>query len=116
MDKPNAASPRPRVMVESPYAGHRWRNILYAQQAVQHSLYLGEAPFTMHLFYTKFLRDEVPPERELGIACGLAWLAKADLVAFYIDHGTSPGMLTAEAFCREHNIPTTFRKIHPQGA
>lgn len=114
MDKPDAA--KPRVMIESPFAGDTARNILYARRAIQHSLSLGEAPFAMHLFYPQILNDDVPAERAEGLACGLAWLAKADLVAFYIDHGASPGMLTAEAFCREHNIPTTFRKIHPQGA
>lgn len=114
MDKPNAA--KPRVMIESPYAGDIACNIAYAQMAVQHSLSLGEAPFAMHLLYPQVLRDEVPEERELGISCGLAWLAKADLVAFYIDLGTSAGMIEAHSFCRHHSIPMTFRSINPQGA
>lgn len=110
MDKP-----KPRVMIESPFAGDIARNVAYAREAVRHSLALGEAPFAMHLFYPQILNDDVPAERILGISCGLAWLAKADLVAFYINRGTSPGMIEAHSFCRDHSIPTDFRSINPQG-
>lgn len=116
MDKPSP--PRkalPCVMIESPFAGNILHNTRYARDAVRHSLSLGEAPFAMHLFYPEYLRDKVPTERALGIASGLAWLAKADLVAFYTDHGMSPGMDEARAFCLAHNIPYTLRNI-PQGA
>lgn len=40
----------------------------------------GDAPFAPHLLYPQFLDDRHPRERDLGIACGLAWLAAADRV------------------------------------
>ncbi len=60
---------RRRVIVESPYASHG----LLTQPGV--------------------LRDDVPEERELGIALGAAWREVADATVVYCDLGISGGML-----------------------
>lgn len=88
------------VVVESPYAGDIAANVEYARACMRDCLERGEAPIASHLLYTQpgVLRDDLPEERQLGIDAGLAWGAKADLVAFYVDRGWSPGMIAA----REH--------------
>lgn len=85
------------VIIESPYAGDIEENVTYARAAMRDSLRRGEAPIASHLLYTQpgILRDEMPEERKLGIEAGFEWWRKADLIAFYIDRGMSPGMNAA---------------------
>lgn len=83
------------VILESPYAGDIERNVRYARACMRDCLLRGESPFASHLLYTQegVLRDEVPEEREQGIAAGFAWRAWADASVFYVDLGFSEGML-----------------------
>lgn len=82
------------VLIESPYAGDVERNVAYAKRAVCDSLGRGEAPYASHLFFTQpgVLDDLDPGDRGLGIEAGLAWGARADLTAVYVDLGISDGM------------------------
>ena len=82
------------VILESPYAGDIGRNVTYARACVRDALSRGEAPIASHLLYTQpgILRDEVPQEREWGIAAGLAWGAVAEATVVYTDRGISRGM------------------------
>lgn len=72
---------------------------------------LGEAPFAMHGFYTRYLDDNVPEERLLGMQCGLNWMLCADLVTFYYDLGISPGMREAIIFCARNALRLEFRSL-----
>lgn len=51
----------------------------------------------MLIFYTQFLDDGKPHERELGISCGLQWTDFADEIWFCLRRTDSPssGMLRA---------------------
>ena len=93
-----------RVLIESPFAAkpsvlfgeqiaERERNERYLEACIFDSLGRGEAPFASHGFYTRWLKDTKPEERKLGMACGKAWARKAEVVAFYVDYGMTPGML-----------------------
>lgn len=97
-----------KVIIESPFAGDVKRNIEYAKLCLKDSLNRGEAPFASHLLYTQVLNDEISEERELGIKAGFEWGNVADLRAFYIDYGISPGMKKARL---EGKIDFVFRKI-----
>lgn len=81
-----------RVIIESPYKGDIKLNTAYAQLACLDSIMRGEAPFASHLLYTQILDDNNADERALGIGLGFAWHKVADLAAFYVDLGMSPGM------------------------
>lgn len=83
-----------RVVVESPYAGDIDRNLRYLRAAMADCLKRGEAPFASHALYTQpgVLDDALDEERRLGIEAGLVWGEAADLIAFYVDLGWSPGM------------------------
>ena len=101
------------VIIESPYAGDIEANVAYARRAMRDSLDRGEAPYASHLLYTQpgVLRDAVQEERNRGMACGYNWMAKADLVAFYIDRGWSPGMKKAEEYAVHLDIPVQVREL-----
>lgn len=88
-----------RVIIESPYAAAKGRTVAehvhYACCAMLHSIKLGEAPFASHLLYPEVLDDSDALQRARGIQAGYEWMQAADIVAFYIDFGWSPGMLRA---------------------
>jgi hypothetical protein len=87
------------VIIESPYRAHTseavYTNTTYLNECIRDSLDRGEAPFASHMMYTTTLNDCHAGERELGISCGYAWWPNAELIAFYVDHGWSEGMLAA---------------------
>jgi hypothetical protein len=92
------------VLVESPFAFKSdnpvlksiglFRNVTYARLALHDSFQRGEFPWCSHLIYTQslVLDDDISEERLLGINAGLAWGAKADISALYLDLGLSKGM------------------------
>ena len=84
---------RPRVVVESPYAGDVERNEMYLKCAMLDCICRGEAPFASHMLYTQFLNDDYPDDRKVGIECGFAWGALATRCVVYADFGITPGMI-----------------------
>lgn len=101
----------PFVIIESPYAGNVERNVTYARAALWDSLFRGEAPFASHLLYTQVLLDEVPSMRVKGIEAGHSLYTKADVVAFYIDLGYSPGMELGRTRAKMFGIKTVERTL-----
>ena len=104
-----------RVIIESPFATSDDKQRLdyakYLERAVADCLARDEAPFASHGFYTKFLKDYMKDERELGIACGLAWMLAADKVYVYSDYGTSAGMQQGIDFALENHLPVVYVTI-----
>lgn len=109
-----------RVIVESPFASDTKeeieKNILYARQCVRDALIRGEAPIASHLLYTQegILRDEIPSEREQGIAAGLMWMTVCEASVVYIDLGISPGMEKGIALAKRMSIPVEYRRLNDQ--
>lgn len=103
------------VVIESPYAGAIEANTEYARRAMRDSLDRGEAPTASHLLYTQpgVLDEGIAGERALGIAAGFAWWQVAELVAFYVDRGWSPGMIAAYNRALTAGTPTEIRTIDP---
>ena len=101
------------VIVESPYAGDVEGNVAYARACVRDALARGEAPFASHLLYTQpgILRDEVPAEREQGIAAALAWYRGADAAVVYTDRGISRGMEFGIAAAKAAGKPIEYRSL-----
>lgn len=81
-----------RVIIESPFAGDRARNVQYGLRALRDSLMRGEAPFASHLLYTMVLDDKVKLERAHGISAGFEWGRVAEATVVYTDYGISAGM------------------------
>ena len=107
-----------RVIIESPYAGDIEANVAYARRCIRDALKRGEAPIASHLLFAQpgILRDDVPEERQLGIAAGLAWIAVADAMVLYLDRGTSPGMQEARRAAEAIGLQWELRHLdQPQG-
>jgi len=102
------------VIIESPYAGDVAANVAYARECVRDALKRGEAPIASHLLFTQpgILRDDVPEERALGIAAGLAWRKVADASVFYTDRGWSQGMVSAYQAAQLSDAPIELRALH----
>jgi hypothetical protein len=108
-----------RVIVESPFASRpgvrsRRQNVLYARACLRDCLRRGEAPLASHLLYTQpgVLRDEIPSEREQGIAAGLAWGAVADATVVYVDHGISAGMQKGIVQAKKEGRTIEYRRLN----
>lgn len=100
-----------RVIIESPYAGDRERNVAYARACMLDSLRRGEAPFGSHLLYTQVLRDEDAGERAAGMAAGFAWGEVAERVVAYVDYGLSPGMALGLELAKARGVPVEQRTL-----
>ena len=81
-----------RIYLCSRYAGDTARNEVVAERLCRQLVDAGQAPFAPHLLYPRFLDDRNPSERELGIACGLAFMSVRDEVWVYTADGFSSGM------------------------
>ena len=103
--------PKLCVIIESPFAGDRVKNVEYARRCMMDSLKRNEAPFVSHLLYTQVLEDAAVEERTMGLSAGWAWIKKSQKTIVYIDYGISDGMRggIAEAKCLKHKIE--YRKI-----
>lgn len=107
-----------RVILESPYRGITEmaiaRNVTYARAAVRDCLLRDEAPLASHLLYTQrgVLRDEVPDERALGIAAGLAWAEHAEAMVVYVDNGISDGMQKAIEHAGALGLSIEYRRLN----
>lgn len=114
-EKPSAppAAKRKLVVIESPFAGEVGKNVEYARRCLKHSADRGEAPIASHLLFAQdgIFDDNNPVERMHGIAAGLAWHRVAELVAFYIDRGISPGMVKAAEHARAIGVKIEFRSL-----
>lgn len=103
------------VVIESPFRGaseaDRAVNVRYARAAMADCLNRGEAPLASHLLYPLVLCEDIPRERALGIAAGLAWARRAGLAVFYIDRGWSDGMKAAREFYEREGIAMEYRSI-----
>ncbi len=101
------------VILESPYAGDTQWNISYARRCVRDSLIRGEAPIASHLLYTQdsILNDDIPEERQLGIAAGLAWKVVAEATVVYADLGITKGMQYGIDQAKEHGLAVEIRYL-----
>lgn len=103
------------VVVETPYAGDKERNVAYARRAMRDCLMREEAPFASHLLYTQpgVLDDDIHAERGLGIDAGFHWGDKSDATVVYIDLGITPGMKLGIERAEKCGRPVIYREIGP---
>jgi hypothetical protein len=111
---------RRRVYIETPFrtdsdAG-RSKNREYLLSCMRDSVDRGEAPIASHLIFTQFLDDDVPAEREVGIACGLAWAAVAEATVVYTDLEISVGMRQGIEDAVAHGRPVEYRILSSEAA
>ena len=93
-----------RVFICSPFAGDTERNIRIARRLCKLEIEAGNAPFAPHLLFPQILDDVDPNSRDVGIACGLAYLAVCDEMLVYAGHGVSAGMRRELTYALTHGI------------
>lgn len=81
------------VYICSPYRGEVERNLQYARELTRVALENGYVPITPHLYLTQAVNDEVPEEREKGMAAGKELLKHCKYILIGGRHGLSEGML-----------------------
>ncbi len=72
------ATSRKLVFVSSPYRGNVARNVAVARAASRLVFEAGHVPVVPHLYITQILDDDIPEDREMGIAAALELLAHCD--------------------------------------
>jgi hypothetical protein len=82
------------VFICSPLRGNVEENTKKCKKYCKFACYNHYTPFAPHLFYTRFLNDDVESERTLGIQCGLSMLEKCDEIWVFAkeDGSVSQGM------------------------
>jgi len=73
-------SNKPLVFICSPYRGDIELNTIRARRFCRFAYSQGTAPFAPHLHNTQFLQEDIPEEREAGIALGLEVMKRVDEV------------------------------------
>lgn len=82
---------RPMVFICSPLAGAMEENLRNARRYCRYAIRQGAIPFAPHLFFTQFMDESDPGQRNLGIVCGLAILEKCNEMWVFGEH-LSEGM------------------------
>ena len=98
---------RKKVYICAPLGGNVEENLRRVRQYTRYALMCGTAPVVPH-FYAECLDDNVPAERETGMAAGRSLLWFCDELWQFGDVVTE-GMAAELQFCRNLNVKT--RKI-----
>lgn len=78
-----AAAFRPIVYICSPYSGDTERNVENAKRYSRFAVEQHCLPITPHIYFTQFMNDEIPDERETALFMNLVLMSKcAELWVF----------------------------------
>jgi hypothetical protein len=101
------------VVVESPYAGAVEENLVYLHRCIEDCVGRGESPYASHLMLASVLDDDVPADRERGMASGHAWRVPGVVgkTVVYCDRGISNGMQEGINDSERKGIPVVYRKL-----
>ena len=97
-------SERPFAYVCSPFRGATEANAERARGYCRQVFKAGYAPLAPHLYFPQFLNDEIPKEREAGMAMGVALLPLCRAIVVCGDQLTE-GMKLEVAAARRLDIP-----------
>ena len=82
------------------------KHIKYAKKLSKKWVLKGYSVITPHLYYTNFLDDNDPKQRDMGLASARDLILKCDFVVVGLKYGMSDGMGAELNFANNHNIPT----------
>lgn len=91
-----------KVYICSPLGGNIQENLKKAKQYARYALICGTAPVVPH-FYALCLNDNIPKEREIGMAAGLSLLWFCDEMWIFGDEVTE-SMKAEMQFCKNLNV------------
>lgn len=93
-----------KVYICAPLGGDVEGNLKRVREYARYALKCGTAPVVPH-FYALCLDDNVPEERELGMAAGMSLLWFCDELWIFGDEVTE-GMAAEIQFCKNLNVKT----------
>lgn len=99
-----------KIYICSPYRGDgtcsaRKENVARARQYARQAALMGYIPIAPHLYFTQYLDDNVPQERQLGLKFGIELLQEcAELWCFGLD-SPSEGMRAELDAARKYGVP-----------
>ncbi len=96
-----------KVYICSPIGGNIKENLQKVKEYTRYALMCGTAPVVPH-FYALCLNDNIPKEREIGMAAGLSLLWFCDEMWIFGDEVTE-SMKAEMQFCKSLNI--SVRKV-----
>ena len=99
-----------KVYICAPLSGDVQGNLEKAKRYSEYALRCGAAPVTPH-FYALCLDDNIPEEREMGMAAGLSLLWFCDEVWVFSDQPTD-GMRAKIKLAHNLNIKVRIIKEH----
>jgi hypothetical protein len=94
-----------KIFVCSPLAGDVEENIKAAERYCDYVIRQGHVPFAPHVFFTRFLNEDAPGQRELGIQFGLSFLDGWADELWYFGDRISTGMHLEISKANENDIP-----------
>ena len=98
---------RPTAVSLTDRAEEQRSNIERALKACRILAMMGIQPLAPHLYFTRFLKDDVAAERAAGMQFGLSWLEQADELWVFGDT-VSEGMAQEIAKAKELGKPAVF--------
>ena len=98
---------RPVVYICSPLAGDIKGNQAKARRYCRFAVDRGFIPIAPHIYFTQFLNDDDPSERNLGIFMGIVFLTKCSEVWVFGER-ISKGMKMELQKSRSKGIPIRF--------
>ncbi|KLU66731.1 hypothetical protein DEAC_c13990 [Desulfosporosinus acididurans] len=93
------------VYICSPLRGDIERNIIKAQGYCRDAINYNVVPIAPHVYFTQFLNDLIPKEREIGMELGIELLKKCDEVWVFGLQNPSEGMKAEIELANELGIP-----------
>lgn len=102
-----------RVYICSPLSGDIEGNVKRALEYCRVAVRAGCVPYAPHVYFTRFLDDEMPAERKIGIDEGLSWLRLCDEI--WVFGGTvSSGMKSEIELAEVLGLPVLY--LNPDGS
>ena len=105
-----------KIYICSALRGDIWNNI---ENAKDYCAFVvkehGAIPIAPHIYFTQFLDDSIPEEREFGMRAGLSLLSCCDEL-WYFGNSITQGMAYEITYAKEHGIPVRFvpeEEYHP---
>lgn len=86
-----AAAFRPIVYICSPYSGDTEKNIENARRYSRFAVDCHYLPITPHIYFTQFMDDSIPEERDIAIFMNLVLMSKCEQLWVFGDN-ISTGM------------------------
>jgi len=107
---------KPLIFICSKFRGKVAINKRLAKSYCKFATAKEVIPFAPHLYFTQFLADADPKQRQIGIDCGKAVLLKCqELWAFVVNGEISEGMRQEIEFAFQHGVPVKWFAVD-QGA